>query len=183
MYTAVSSRLLYVITRCLRVKMCPQMLVIHWKLFKALLWYVFLQLFADIRERHWSHSQKLQSMYVNWGYGHFHSTPDRSPWVFVQQAPPTPHHQLPHIHHDIHTNVHTLSNPWICHATPCLSLIEYRCYQGTHAARSGGGWITLFALRGALVTYFSLKLLQLEEEQDREGESDGAPDNAMFQIG
>lgn len=49
--------------------------------------------------------------------------------------------------------------------------------SGPHAARSGGGWITLFALCSALVTYFSLRLLHLEEEQEREGESDRAPDN------
>lgn len=48
--------------------------------------------------------------------------------------------------------------------------------SGTHAARSGGGWITLFALCRALVTYCPLRLVQLEEEQDR------APDNSTFQV-
>ncbi len=125
---------------------------------------------------------KNSKVQVNWGYGRsfpFHS------WQITLSicpaGPPTSHHQLPHIHQDIHTCTHTpkpLNLP--CHTLSVIDRVQM--LSGMHAARSGGGWITLFALCSALVTYFSQPLLQLEEEQERERESDRAPDNFMFQV-
>lgn len=60
--------------------------------------------------------------------GHFHCIPDRSTEVFVQQDPLHTTYNCP-TSIKIYTSVHTVPNPWICNATPCLSLINYRCYQ------------------------------------------------------
>lgn len=67
-------------------------------------------------------------------------------------------------------------NP-LCHT---LSVIDgVQMLSGTQAATSGGGWIRLFAVCSAVVTYFSLRLLQPEERQERERLG---PDNEMFQL-
>lgn len=70
-------------------------------------------------------------------------------------SPPvsTPHPSCIHICTNTYIHLKPLKPP----ATPALSLMEYRCYQ--HAARSRGGWITLFALFKTLATYFSPHLL------------------------
>lgn len=73
--------------------------------------------------------------------GRFHSIPDSSPEVF---GPPTSHNQLPHIHQDVHTCAQTPKPLTVPRHT--LSVIDrVEMLSGTHAARSGGGWITLLA--------------------------------------
>lgn len=118
--------------------------------------------------RPWSHSQKLKmnSSGTTGLARHFHSMPDGSRWVFVQQGPyyippltaPYPSRYTPKCTHTV-----KLLNLQ-CHTLSVIDRVQM--LSGTHAARSGGGWITLFARCSALVTYFSLLLLQLQEEPE-----------------